>query len=1220
MKIRKVVIRNLNSLRQEVELDFTRPPLSHAGLFAITGDTGAGKTTILDAITLALYGRVHRNKAVEEVMSFGAVDCLAEVEFEAGSDLYRAKWSLWRSRRREDGKIQGPSREFSRFRPEEGVFEILAQNKTATEQWVEQVTGLDYNRFCRSVLLSQGDFAAFLRADEPERSDLLERITGTEIYSELSRAAHLKAKIEAERLQQLRMELDSLRLLDDEARQALNQDIHSLQQNLRQLKADLEYADAALRWRMQIDALTTQITALNAERDALLQALDAAAPDFQRLERHERAMKFHDQIERMRHAEQRSVVLEAEWHQMAQLASEKEHALAQAEQTLAQAQDDLQQRRNLLNEREPLYEQALQLDTAADAAAQQLQSKKAECQAIEQAQQQWQHSLQAAETEYSQLVQNIQQLQVWVQSHARAESLAADLPRLNDKLAELRQYWREKEDAARQESVLNQQLQQQQADLARADAQLRELSAYLQQQQAQFKSLSPTHIATTRQELLELTATEIETLQNRRDKLEHLYRLYDEYRKLLVDLNTYEEQLESLQHEEMDVNKQIFNLLEALDATRANLEFKQTIYEQQVLVANYEKDRLRLKKGEKCPLCGATQHPFRQQNFKPYVDQALQELNQVKAQEELLKNRYSQLLNRQSKIIARIDQLTGGEMHALSGQIAHQVERIMAQEEQIAGIALQIEADDHLFAPGLLLAERLADTERLIEQKRRTRALLAEKSKQLDELEKRLQHHSVQHAELSSQLALLQAKCQDATQRSEATQRRYAHARSELDKLLAPYSLTFNENTSKTDMENLHQLATQWTQNRQALSDAQHRLSLIQKDVEQAHTRLEETRQMHARLQQDLEQVAETLQHLQAQRQALPIVSDPRTAREQERQALAQAEQAMQTALETQQSLAAELAAAQSLAKQRHGDFLKTQQETLQQQTTLDEAARTAGFENAKAILEALLTPAEAEAIISRKAEWEQKMLEIDIALRNTSSTLANEQAKNLSSESTPVLKTVLAALQAQYETQQQRLGAAQAALQQDEQRRAEANTLGNTLQKQTEEYRRWAKLDQLIGHSEGKTFRVFAQGLTLQKLVILANEHLQRLSGRYYLCRQSDSNLYLEIVDTFQADHRRSVNTLSGGESFLVSLALALGLSDLAGRNTTIRSLFIDEGFGTLDENALDVAITTLENLQASGKTIGIISHVKELKERIGTRIHVQKSGNGFSTVQIMG
>ena len=147
----------------------------------------------------------------------------------------------------------------------------------------------------------------------------------------------------------------------------------------------------------------------------------------------------------------------------------------------------------------------------------------------------------------------------------------------------------------------------------------------------------------------------------------------------------------------------------------------------------------------------------------------------------------------------------------------------------------------------------------------------------------------------------------------------------------------------------------------------------------------------------------------------------------------------------------------------------------------------------------------------------------------------------------------------------------------------------------------------------------MFAQGLTLQKLTQLANIHLQQLHGRYLIQKREGDTLELDIVDTYQADNRRSMNTLSGGESFLVSLALALGLSELAGRDTQIQSLFIDEGFGTLDENTLDLAIATLENLQASGKTIGIISHVKALKERIATQVQVTKQGNGFSMVRVV-
>ena len=159
--------------------------------------------------------------------------------------------------------------------------------------------------------------------------------------------------------------------------------------------------------------------------------------------------------------------------------------------------------------------------------------------------------------------------------------------------------------------------------------------------------------------------------------------------------------------------------------------------------------------------------------------------------------------------------------------------------------------------------------------------------------------------------------------------------------------------------------------------------------------------------------------------------------------------------------------------------------------------------------------------------------------------------------------------------------------------------------------------LNALIGSADGAKFRKFAQGLTLANLVHLANAQLDRLFGRYQLqCQQSDT-LALEVVDTWQGDTARDIKTLSGGESFLISLALALALSDLVSNKTSIDSLFLDEGFGTLDNNTLEVALDALDNLNASGKMIGVISHVEALKERIGVQIKVRKlSGLGVSSL----
>jgi len=160
-------------------------------------------------------------------------------------------------------------------------------------------------------------------------------------------------------------------------------------------------------------------------------------------------------------------------------------------------------------------------------------------------------------------------------------------------------------------------------------------------------------------------------------------------------------------------------------------------------------------------------------------------------------------------------------------------------------------------------------------------------------------------------------------------------------------------------------------------------------------------------------------------------------------------------------------------------------------------------------------------------------------------------------------------------------------------------------------------RLNDLIGSAKGDRYRRFAQGLTLDCLVQLANRHLLRLQGRYLLQRRTGTELELDVLDTWQADTVRDTRTLSGGESFLTSLALALGLSDLASSRTSIDSLFLDEGFGTLDSQTLDTALAALDLLNADGKMIGVISHVDALKERIPAQIRVRKgAGSGWSTL----
>jgi len=248
------------------------------------------------------------------------------------------------------------------------------------------------------------------------------------------------------------------------------------------------------------------------------------------------------------------------------------------------------------------------------------------------------------------------------------------------------------------------------------------------------------------------------------------------------------------------------------------------------------------------------------------------------------------------------------------------------------------------------------------------------------------------------------------------------------------------------------------------------------------------------------------------------------------------------------------------------------------------------------------------------------RLVEIEHAIKETQKEVEKWTPTEDEKNNEETLRLSLAQQTKHYQESLHYFGQLEEKFKQQQKREQQHAQLLKQIKQQRNIFNRWAQLNELIGQADGKKFRTFAQGLTLQKLVAIANQYLEKLNGRYYIHKRENADLELEIIDTYQADNRRSMYTLSGGESFLISLALAMGLSELAGKNAQIQSLFIDEGFGTLDAQSLDLALSTLENLQSEGKTIGVISHLKELKERIGVQIQLHKQSNGFSTLSVRG
>lgn len=213
--------------------------------------------------------------------------------------------------------------------------------------------------------------------------------------------------------------------------------------------------------------------------------------------------------------------------------------------------------------------------------------------------------------------------------------------------------------------------------------------------------------------------------------------------------------------------------------------------------------------------------------------------------------------------------------------------------------------------------------------------------------------------------------------------------------------------------------------------------------------------------------------------------------------------------------------------------------------------------------------------------------------------------------------------LNEQLKTEQKQLNAQKTELtlqlREDDNKLAANKKIQTELEAKQTQWKNWQSLNELIGSANGAKFRGFAQSLTLDSLIAHSNRHLADFAKRYALQRVPNSDLELQIIDQDMANDVRSVHSLSGGESFLVSLALALGLASLSANQTQVESLFIDEGFGSLDPETLDIAIASLDTLQSLGRKVGIISHVPILVERIGARVVVKKQGGGKSSVSIM-
>ncbi len=1025
MKILAIRGKNLASLEGEFDIDFTTVPLRSAGIFAITGPTGAGKSTILDALCLALFDDAPRlNKAEQlkieddnqdnitlkdsrNILRKGAIEGYAEVDFVAlNGDKYRSRWMVRRARNRADGALQSTSIKLDNLSTS---FEEQGTKKDLLNR-IAEIIGLTFNQFTRAVLLAQGDFATFLKAKQNEKAELLEKLTGTEIYSKISSLIYEKTGVAKNALEMLKQRIADVKLLNDDELDTFILEKEKLIKEIEPLRHQLSAIEKKLRWMKDEEQLKKEITQADNELKATQTKIQEAAPRYEYM------------------------------------------AMIDLSQEIRDTYLDLESRRK----------QQITLTNNQ-------QSKEKELKLVQE----------------------------------RLEKTEADLKTAKTQLEELEQkYTNLKPDIVKAREL---------------DIQIRTTRERTEQVKKEL-DLQQESLKTSEQNILSLQ-THLKDIQQNKAALEKWFESNNHYKETVsrIDLVT------TLYNNALTSKKQYENATKSLEAGQAMLQTLTKQLEQQeeeaerlntLLPTEIINLREKLEDGKPCPVCGSVHHPlssFREQESN--IDEKELETAKNKIAETILKTK---------------DNINGTQKNIIEFQV--HINSFQSQYDSAYGDL-----------KGYL--SFLTDWENMFDQ-----GLL---QKELEGIASRWDSNKVKLDSNSQQMETLSV-------RIEAENKTLLTVKEELKKkteLFNEYAGILNRNTDERAL----------LLKGKSVEDIENRYIVLREDYSKVY---EQQRQARESLESQKASINGTITQLRI---------DAET----------NSEQINKLVVDVQEWINGNHQISEEMLK----DLMSRSREWINQEKNY-----LTEIKNQELVLSTTLK--ERNTRLMKHQESEDKP-NVD--------------------ESKEHLELKFSGIGEKQETINKRLTEIQVALTTHEQGKERIKSFESELRTKDELYTNWAKLNDLLGSATGNKFKTIAQGYTLDVLLGYANKHLEELSRRYKL-EKIPNTLALQVIDNDMLGEVRTVHSLSGGESFLISLSLALGLSSLSSNRMKIESLFIDEGFGSLDIDTFSVAMDALENLQTQGRKIGVISHVEEMKERITAQIQVIKAANGRSTIKVVG
>ena len=1224
MKILRLTLSNLNSLQGPNAIDFTTPPLANSGLFAITGPTGAGKSTLLDAITLALYGRAARYGNVpnpDAVMSRRTGECSAEVEFSCAAGTFRSVWQLQRARKKPDGKLQQAKRRVIALPAET----IIAESIKDADAKILELTGLDYDRFLRSVLLAQGDFAAFLKAGPKERTDLLQQVTGTGIYQQISQAAFRRSADAQQAHATLLRDHASVPVLAPDERQKHEAALAANSQRVTTLAALLQdlakRTNEAQTW-LEIEKVGRQLAIEQAEHAT---AAHAAEPALAQLQRHEKAAAFIAEITSIDRLGAENTKDQTALRTLEITLPALAQRLQGAEAAAEQAKTALTTDERRITALQVLWHEVTELDKVLATAREALRQTTTQHAGLEQNVVSLAGSLAKEQTSLQTSTEAHTAVTAWLTAHAGDATLAAHLPEIQAAHAR----WAASDQSAakaRDDFNLRQkEVEQLLASVRTSEGKLPPLEAALKTQTDAVEAAGRAlEVVGDKLSLREIEEHRDQT-RERRLALEKLSAEAQRLRTAKSELAACAKQATQTDTDLAASTALLEKLKQQLEAATNLLNSHRTTLALAERVQSLDGHRAELKIDAPCALCGSLHHPYAEPGAQPSaeLETIRRQVSVAEAATTTAQKAFNAADNRHSVLL--------GDQKRLSGE----------QAKQQSNVAVLLTAWNSAATP-FGLAHQFDNVSLLAAQFVTAQTEEARRSQQVAAF--RAAEFALQKAKLDQQTAqteLERTKNQITQQKALTTQ-----AQAQLPALET--TLTEHRKTWVTEQAAFEQWVAPFGRAATELAAVPALLVELKTRVASYTSRKAEESKCATDLGVRKAKCDALVQQLATEKVAAAAAKDTLTR--------AQADVSKQDAIRKEKFGTGVVVDAQREAeaalKRLRDDAAKTQttndatrhehttatQEKTRLQTAitgrteehaalverLSRAATAAGFTSDSELRSSILTPADAKVYTGRR----ENLITRRVALDTQATSLATRRtalppSAGIDAPNLAALQSEHATIEGERNTLQSSLGAVRETLKNDDDQRARQAAFADQIAAAHRDYVRWDKLRALIGSADGSLFARFAQGLTLERLTILANRHLVQLNPRYSIRRAADGeagDLELEIVDHYQADAARPMRSLSGGESFLVSLALALGLSELASGRTSIESLFIDEGFGSLDADPLEIAMSALENLQAGGKTIGVISHVPAMQERIPAQINVTKESAGCSEITLIG